>query len=167
MMTEAAGRATRALTIQSRPLCIHMSWTSLTPNVFSPSHIWIWVSASGRFFSLPWGMAHPEGPIRRVRTERDREQRGTLSSLATINNLADATSRVCRVTLCMKSTAAWLQLLLSAVEGIFTGLCCVLLWAPPLPSVRVVNVLFLRSFCLRCLDVWMRRSCSWQRALHF
>lgn len=167
MMTEAAGMATRALTIQSRPLCIHTSWTSSTPSVFSPSHIWMWVSASGRFFSLPWGTAHPEGPIRRERTERDREQRGTLSSLATINNLADATSRVCRVTLCMKSTAAWLQLLLSAVEWIFTGLCCVLLWAPPLPSVRAVNVLFLRSFCLGCLDVWMRRGCSWQRAIHF
>lgn len=100
MMTKAAGRATCALTIQSQPLCIHRSWTSLTPSVFSPSHIWMWVSASGRFFSLPWGMAHPEGPIRRERTERDREQRGTLSSLATINNLADATSRVCSVTLC-------------------------------------------------------------------
>lgn len=84
---------------------------SLTPCVFSPSHIWMWVSVSGRFFSLPWGMAHPEGPIPRERTEMGREQSGTHSSLATINNLAAATSHVCRVTLRRKSSDAWLQLL--------------------------------------------------------
>lgn len=124
MMCKNAEKATRALTIQSQPLCTHRSRTSLTPSVFSPSHIWMWVSVSGRLFSLPWGTAHPEGPSRRQRTERDREQRRTLSSLATINNLDDASSRVCRVTTCMKSTVGWLRLLLSAIEWIFTGLCC-------------------------------------------
>lgn len=70
----------------------------------------MWVSVSGRFFSLPWGTVHPEGPVPRKRTERDRELSGTHSSLATINNLVAATSHVCRVTLCMKSSDAWLQI---------------------------------------------------------
>lgn len=114
MMTKDAGkRGKKTLTIQSQPLCIRRSWTAPAPGVFYPSRTGKWVSVSGRFFSLPWGMAHPEGPIRRWRTETDREkrERETLFSLATINNLDDATSRVFRVRLCMRSSVTWLQLL--------------------------------------------------------
>lgn len=44
------------------------------------------------------------------RTERDREQSGTHSSLATIHNLAAATSRVWRVRLRLGGSDAWLEL---------------------------------------------------------
>lgn len=148
-----ANKKPSALTIQSLPLRICRSWTSWTPSAFSRSRIWMWISVSGRFFSLPSGMAHPEGQIPRQRTKRgQRTEWDTLLACHPVNNLSGLRPATCAVStvrpVCCSS-------LCTAAEWIFTGWCCGVAQSR-LSEQRMYY--FLRSFWLWYLGVRMRRS---------